>query len=210
MIDIKICGLSTRETVDAAIDAGATHLGFVFFASSPRNLEPNQAIALGSGLPEHITRVGVFVDPDDALLDSVITSLDTIQLHGDESVDRVAEIRSRYGRPIWRAAGVATRGDIARAITSAGVADRLLFDAKAPSGALLPGGNGLRFDWRLLGGVDFGRQWALSGGLDAATVGNAVRAANPPLVDVSSGVEDESGVKSVAKIKAFIAAARAA
>lgn len=210
MIDIKICGLSTRETVDAAISAGATHLGFVFFAASPRNLEPNRAIALGSGLPKHITRVGVFVDPDDALLDSVAAGLDAIQLHGGESVDRVAEIRSRYGRSVWRAAGVATRGDIAQVIASAGVADRLLFDAKAHSGALLPGGNGVRFDWRLLDGVNFERRWALSGGLDAATVGDAIRAANPPLVDVSSGVEDEPGVKSVAKIRAFIAAARVA
>ena len=209
MIQIKICGLSTRETVDAAVDGGASHLGFVFFAPSPRNLEPNQALALGSGLPGHVTRVGVFVDPDDALLDRVAAGLDAIQLHGGETVDRIAEIRARYAKPVWRAAGVATRDDIGRAITAAGVADRLLFDAKASSGAPLPGGNGLRFDWRLLGGVDPGRAWALSGGLDAATVGDAIRAANPPLVDVSSGVEDELGVKSVAKIKAFIAAARA-
>lgn len=207
---IKICGLSTRPTVDAAIGAGASHLGFVFFARSPRNLTADAATALGDGVPSHVTRVGVFVDPDDALLDAVAGTIDAIQLHGDETAARVAAVRARHGLPVWRAVGVATRDDVRAAIVAGGGADRLLFDAKAPRGAPLPGGNGLRFDWRLLEGVNPGRAWALSGGLDAATVGDAIRAAKPPLVDVSSGVEDEPGVKSVAKIKAFIAAARAA
>ena len=119
-------------------------------------------------------------------------------------------IRARYRRPVWRAAGVATRDDIRAAIANDGGADRLLFDAKAPSGASLPGGNGIRFDWRLLDGIAPRGAWGLSGGLDAATVRDAIAAAHPPLIDVSSGVEDQPGVKSVSKIKAFIAAARGA
>ncbi len=208
-VDIKICGLSTRDTVDAAVGAGASHVGFVFFPPSPRNVAADRALALGRGLPAHVTRVGVFVDPDDALLDHATPGLDAIQLHGSETVERVAAIRARYRRPVWRAVGVATRDDIRAAIVAGRGADRLLFDAKAPRGAPLPGGNGLRFDWRLLDGVEM-RAWGLSGGLDATTVGNAIAVARPPLVDVSSGVEDAPGVKSVSKIKAFIAAARAA
>lgn len=210
MIQIKICGLSTRETADAAIGAGASHLGFNFFPPSPRYIAPDRATALVQTVPSRVSRVGVFVDPDDELLECTVAALDAIQLHGSETSARVAEVQRRYGLPVWRAVGVATRADIEAAVAAfGGVADRLLFDAKAPSGAPLPGGNGLRFDWRLLGGVDIGRAWALSGGLDAATIGEAIRAANPPLVDVSSGVEDEPGVKSVSRIKAFIAAARA-
>ena len=210
MIDVKICGVSTRGTVDAAVGAGASHIGFNFFPPSPRYVTPDHALALGRGLPRGIVRVGVFVDPDDALLDRAAPGLDAIQLHGGEAPDRVATVRARYRLPVWRAAGVATRDDIRAATAAARGADRLLFDAKAPRGATLPGGNGVRFDWRLLDGVDPRCPWGLSGGLDAATVGDAIRLARPPLVDVSSGVEDAPGVKSVSKIKAFIAAARAA
>ena len=206
-VDIKICGLTTRETVDGSVAAGASHIGFVFFAASPRDLAPDRAFALGRDIG-HVARVGVFVAPDDALLDRAAPALDIIQLHGVDAA-RVASVRARYGLPVWRAAGVASRDDVVAAV-AAGGGDRLLFDAKAPTGSALPGGNGVRFDWRLLDGVDIGRAWGLSGGLDAATVGDAVRYARPPLVDVSSGVEDAPGVKSVSKIKAFIAAARAA
>ncbi len=209
MTDIKICGLSTRDSVDAAVGAGASHLGFVFFAPSPRNVTADQARALGRDLPAHVVRVGVFVDPDDALLDAAAPAVDAIQLHGSESAARLAAVRARYGKPVWRAAGVATRDDIRAALVDARSADRLLFDAKAPTGASLPGGNGRRFDWRLLDGVG-DRAWGLSGGLDAASVAEAIRTARPPLVDVSSGVEDSPGVKSVDKIRAFVAAAKAA
>ena len=211
MTQIKICGLSTPETVDAAVAAGATHLGFVFFAASPRNLAPDRAAALTARVPSHIERVGVFVDPDDDLLDrAVAAGLDAIQLHGHETSQRIGGIRARYGRPVWRAVGVATRDDIRAAVAGRAAADRLLFDAKAARGAALPGGNGVRFDWRLLDGVDPGSAWGLSGGLDPATVAEAIASARPPLIDVSSGVEDQPGVKSVSKIKAFIAAAQAA
>ncbi len=206
-VDIKICGLTTRETVDASVTAGASHIGFVFFAASPRDIAPDHAFALGRDIGR-VARVGVFVEPDDALLDRAALALDIIQLHGVDPA-RVANVRARYGLPVWRAAGVASRDDVVAAV-AAGGGDRLLFDAKAPTGSALPGGNGVRFDWRLLDGVDIGRAWGLSGGLDAATVGDAVRYARPPLVDVSSGVEDAPGEKSVSKIKAFITATRAA
>lgn len=205
-VDIKICGLTTRETVDGSVAAGASHIGFVFFAASPRDIAPDRALALGRDIG-HVARVGVFVAPDDALLDRAAPALDIIQLHGVDAA-RVASVRARYGLPVWRAAGVASRDDVVAAV-AAGGGDRLLFDAKAPRGADLPGGNGLRFDWRLLDRVGCAC-WGLSGGLDAESVAEAVRTAHPSLVDVSSGVEDEPGVKSVAKIKAFIAAARAA
>ena len=209
-IDIKICGLATPETVDAAVEAGASHLGFNFFPPSPRHVTPDQALALGRSLPGHIIRVGIFVDPDDALLDRTQAGLDAIQLHGRETPERLAAVRARCRLPVWRAVGVATYDDVRAAMAAAGGADRLLFDAKAPTGACLPGGNGLRFDWRLLSGIDMVGTWGLSGGLDAMTVGEAIRIAQPPLVDVSSGVEEIPGVKSVSMIKAFIAAARAA
>lgn len=208
MTDVKICGVSTAIDVDAAISAGASHVGFNFFARSPRVVTARQAAALGARAAAHVVRVGVFVDPDDALLDSVVAGLDAVQLHGSEPVGRLAAVKARYGKPVWRAVGVATRDDIRAAIAAAGPADLLLFDAKAPRGAPLPGGNGVRFDWRLLGGVDVGRAWGLSGGLDVGSVVDAVALARPPLVDVASGVEEAPGVKSVAKIRAFIEAAR--
>ena len=207
---VKICGLSTPDAVDAAVAAGASHVGFVFYAPSPRNVDPARVAALAARVPARVTRVGVFVDPDDALLDHAVTAgMDVIQLHGREDAARTAAVKARYARPVWRAVGVATRADIDAAAANAGAADLLLFDAKAPSGAALPGGNGVRFDWRLLGGGP-ARPWGLSGGLDASTVGAAITGCRPPLVDVSSGVEDGPGVKSAAKIQCFIEAVRAA
>ncbi|QXQ06038.1 phosphoribosylanthranilate isomerase [Sphingosinicellaceae bacterium] len=211
MTDIKICGLSTPETIDAAAAAGATHVGFVFFAASPRNLSPERAADLASRVPPHVRKVGVFVDPDDALLDAAMPALDIIQLHGTEAPARAATLRARYGKPVWRAAGVASAADIRAAIAAArGNCDLLLLDAKAPSEAPLPGGNGLRFDWRLLTDARPDLPWGLSGGLDAGNVAEAIRGCGPALVDVSSGVEEASGVKSVTKIRAFIEAARTA
>lgn len=210
MTEVKICGLSTVETLDAAIGAGATHVGFVFFARSPRNLSPEKAASLAARVPLRVTSVGVFVDPNDELLDAVAPFLDVLQLHGDETSARLATIKARYRREVWKAAGVATAADIRAADAAAQGCDLLLLDAKAPSSAPLPGGNGLRFDWRLLGTTQPRMNWGLSGGLDADNVGAAVREILPPLVDVSSGVEDAPGVKSVAKIRAFIEAVRTA
>ena len=209
MTAIKICGLSTPETLDAAIAAGATHIGLVFFAKSPRNLDPAKAAMLAARVPAGVAKVGVFVDPDDALLSHVAATLDAVQLH-DTTPERAAHIRRRFGLPVWAAVGVATSADIAAAKRYTGAVDRLLFDAKTPKGADLPGGMGLRFDWRLLAGAVPGLVWGLAGGLDAGNVAEAIRATGAPLVDVSSGVEESAGVKSVARIRAFVAAARAA
>ena len=204
---IKICGLSTVETVDAALGAGVTHIGLNFYAKSPRAIAPDAAEALAARARGCAVRVGVFVDPDDALLDRTAPMLDAIQLHGSESPGRVADVRARYGREVWRAAGVGNRGEINALIREfGGAADRLLFDAKAPRDAALPGGNGVRFDWRLLAGAHPPPGWGLAGGLDATTVGEAIRASGARLVDVSSGVEDAPGQKSSDKIRSFVEA----
>jgi phosphoribosylanthranilate isomerase len=207
---VKICGLVEPGTLDAAVAAGADCVGFVFFARSPRNLSFDQAAALAAHVPGHVRRVGVFVDADDALLDMAVRAgrLDVLQLHGDEPPQRVAGLRARFGLETWKAAAVRTRADIDGAAVYRGAADRLLFDAKAPKGADLPGGNGLRFDWRLLEGADVRMPWGLSGGLDAGSVADAISATRAPLVDVSSGVEDAPGVKSADKITAFVKAVR--
>lgn len=207
MTQVKICGLSTPATVDAAVAAGADHLGFVFFPRSPRDVTPEVAAALIARAPQRVGKVGVFVSPDDAMLEAAMAAgLTTIQLHGVDPA-RANGVRRRLGVPVWAAVAVRGAQDVASASVFRGVADRVLFDAKAPEGGL-PGGNGLRFDWRLLSGVDVGMDWVLSGGLDAATVGEAIRTTRTPTVDVSSGVEDAPGVKSVAKIAAFVEAVR--
>ncbi|WP_439533896.1 phosphoribosylanthranilate isomerase [Polymorphobacter sp.] len=204
MTRFKICGLSTPETVDAAVAAGAFALGFVFFPPSPRHLGLDQARALIARVPAGIARVAVTVDADDALLDALLeTGIDTLQLHGRESADRVAAVRARTRRPVWLARGVATAADIRSAIAAASPADALLLDAKAPADAPLPGGNGLAFDWRLLHDVRPPLPWGLSGGLDAETVAAALASVRPAFVDVSSGVETAPGIKSIPRIKAF-------
>jgi phosphoribosylanthranilate isomerase len=209
-VNTKICGLSTPETLDAAIRHGASHVGFVFFAKSPRNLDPDQAAALIRHAPAHVGKVGVFVDPDDALLARAIAAgLDAVQLHGSESPERVAALRSRHKVEVWKAVPVKTRADLAAARGFRGAADRILYDAKTPKGADLPGGLGLRFDWTLLDGFDHPLPWALSGGLDAGNVAEAVGVTGARLVDVSSGVESAPGVKDVGRIAAFLKAVNA-
>jgi phosphoribosylanthranilate isomerase len=207
-ITVKICGLSTPDTLDTAIAGGASHVGFVFFAPSPRNLSRERAEELAARVPAHVARVGVFVDPDDALVESVIDAgkLDVLQLH-KVTPARAAAIRARTGREIWAAVAVRTRADLDAAPAFAGAVDRILYDAKTPPGAALPGGMGVRFDWSLLDGLRHPLPWALSGGLDSANVAGAVARTGATLVDVSSGVESAPGVKDVAKIAAFLAAA---
>lgn len=208
----KICGLSEPATLDAAVSGGASHLGFVFFPKSPRHLSFDQAAALRPRVPAHIGRVGVFVDPDDELVRRAAATLGltAIQLHGSETPERVAALRAMTGLHVWKAVPVRTAADIAGAAAYAGAADLLLFDAKPPKGADLPGGLGLRFDWRLLAGYRAPLRWGVSGGLYPANVREAISVTGTGLVDVSSGVEDAPGVKSAAKIEAFLKAVKEA
>ncbi len=209
-VSAKICGLSTPDAVDAALAGGATHIGFVFFPPSPRNIAFDRAAALTAAMPGETGRVGVFVDPDDALLDSAIDAarLTALQLHKTPP-ERTATIRARARLPVWAAVAVKTRADLDSAARFRGAADRILYDAKTPEGAALPGGMGLRFDWRLLQGFPHPLPWALSGGLDAENVGEAIRTTGATLVDVSSGVETAPGVKDPARIAAFLRAVAA-
>ena len=209
-VNAKICGLSTPETVGAAIRHGASHVGFVFFAKSPRNVDAAQAASLTALVPPHVARVGVFVDPDDALIDQAIGigGIDTLQFHGKEAPERLAAIRARYPQiALWKAISVRTRADLAAAKAHAGIADLILYDAKTPEGTL-PGGMGLRFDWTLLsqgpGGFVHPQRWALSGGIDAGNVERAQAVTGARLIDVSSGVETSPGIKAVDKIAAFL------
>jgi phosphoribosylanthranilate isomerase len=201
----KICGLSTAAAVDAAVTHGAAHVGFVFFPKSPRDVEPGRAGQFAT--PPHVGRVGVFVDPDDRLLAYAIEGarLTALQLHGDESPERLAAIRARFGLALWKAVPVRTRADLDAARAYRGVADRILYDAKTPKGTL-PGGMGLRFDWKLLDGFAHPLPWALSGGLDAANAADAAGVTGARLLDVSSGVESAPGIKDVDKIAAFLQA----
>ena len=204
-VTAKICGLSTPETVDAAIRGGASHVGFVFFPRSPRDIVPEQAGQFAT--PGPVGRVGVFVDPDDALLAHAVAGarLTGVQLHGDETPERVAAVKARLGVEVWKAVPVRTRADLDAAQAYRGAADRILYDAKTPKGTL-PGGMGLRFDWALLDGFAHPLPWALSGGLDAGNVAEAAGGTGARLVDVSSGVESAPGVKDVERIAAFLKA----
>ena len=205
----KLCGLSTPESLDAAIGGGARHVGFVFFAPSPRNLGWERAGQLAARVPEGVGRVGVFVNPDDALVERAVAAgrLDAVQLH-DTPPARADAIRARTGLPVWAAVAVRTRDDLAAAARYVGVADRILYDAKTPPGAVLPGGMGVRFDWHLLEGFGHPLPWALSGGLDPTNVAEAVRVTGATLVDVSSGVESAPGIKDTGRITAFLKAVR--
>ena len=201
----KICGLSTPETLDAAVAAGARHVGFVFFPKSPRGISPEQAGALGARAPGQIGKVGVFVDPDDELVAEAVVQggLTAIQLHGGEPPARLAALKARFpGIEIWKAVPVRTRADLAAALPYRGAADRILYDARTPPGTL-PGGMGLRFDWTLLDGFAHPLAWLLSGGLDADNVAEAARITQARMVDVSSGVERAPGVKDVDRIARF-------
>ncbi|WP_017669380.1 phosphoribosylanthranilate isomerase [Sandarakinorhabdus sp. AAP62] len=210
MTPFKICGLSTPETVDAAVAVGAAHLGFNYFAPSPRFVDPAASAALIARVPAGVGRVAVLVAPDEALVAAVIAAGITIlQLH-DVSPERLNELKSRHNMPVWLAAGVKTRADIRAAEKAAGPADLLLLDAKAPNDAPLPGGNGLAFDWQLLVDTRPGRPFGLAGGLGIGNVAEAIRRVAPALVDVASGVEESAGVKSVEKIRAFANAVRSA
>lgn len=206
MVSVKICGLSTPETLDAAIVGGASHVGFVFYPPSPRHLAFEAARSLAARVPEEVSLVGVFVDPDDELIDRAINiaELDVIQLHGT-APDRVAYLRRWSRAETWAAVPIKTRADLDLAADYRGAAHKILYDAKTPEGAL-PGGMGVRFDWGLLDGFRHPLPWALSGGLTADNVCEAVRRTGATLVDTSSGVETAPSVKDVDKIAAFLQA----
>lgn len=207
---IKICGISTHAALDAAIKARADHGGFVFFPPSPRHVSPSQAAALSARAEGRIGRVGLFVDAGDEAVAEAIGAarLDAVQLHGQESPERCAQLRARFGLPVWKALPVATKADVSRADLYAGAADLVLFDAKTPKDAALPGGMGLSFDWGLVARWKGPLAWGLAGGLTPDNVAEAVRLTGAALVDTSSGVESAPGVKDVDRIAAFAYAAR--
>ena len=209
---IKICGLSTPATLEAALDCGADMVGFVFFPPSPRNINPEQARQLSEIGGKRAQTVALVVDANDSFLEAAIAALkpSLIQLHGKETPERVAAIRARFGLPVMKALGISTAEDFEKVGAYEEVCDRLLFDAKPPKDATRPGGNGLAFDWGLLRGRQFRRPWMLSGGLTVDTVEEAIRATQAPGIDVSSGVESAPGVKDIALIETFMARARAA
>jgi phosphoribosylanthranilate isomerase len=209
---VKICGLSTGPTLDAALDAGADMVGFVFFSKSPRHIDWATARTLGRQVQGRAKIVALSVDADDDTLKRIVDALspDLMQLHGSETPARVTEISKLFARPTMKAIGVATRADLTAAGTYEAAADYLLIDAKPPKGAALPGGNGRPFDWRLTQDFHAPIPWLLSGGLDPDTVSTAIALSGAHGVDVSSGVESAPGVKDPAKIRAFVAAARRA
>ena len=206
---IKICGITTPATLDAAIAGRADYVGLTFVPPSPRYLKPSAAAELAARAAGRIGKVGLFVDASDAAIAEAVAAarLDALQLHGSETPQRAAELRSRYALPVWKVISVASAADIARADAYAGAADLILFDAKTPKGSL-PGGMGLVFDWSLLGAYRGALLWGLAGGLTTDNVAEAVALTGAPLVDTSSGVESAPGVKDVDKIAAFCKAAR--
>jgi len=207
-VRVKICGLTQPQDMDIVADAGAAYAGLVFFAKSPRAVSPEQARAIALAAPVGLARVGLFVDGDDALFDAVLAQapLDMLQLHGKETPARMADLRRRYGLPLIKAVGVAGAEDLPKLTEYGGVADMLLVDAKPPKDAILPGGNGLTFDWRLIAGRRWPVPWMLAGGLTPENVAEAVALTGAQQVDVSSGVERAPGVKDPALIRAFTAA----
>jgi phosphoribosylanthranilate isomerase len=209
---VKICGLSTPKALEVALDEGADMVGFVFFPPSPRHLAFESARLLGECVRGRARKVALTVDADDAWFDAIVASLrpDMLQLHGKETAARVTALKERFGLPVMKAVPIAQKHDLALAADYIAVADRILFDARAPKDATRPGGLGKTFDWRLLEKLVLGVPFMLSGGLDAGNVAEALRITNAPGVDVSSGVERAPGEKDLDKIRAFIRAARKA
>lgn len=209
LIRTKFCGLSRPEDVTGAADAGAAYVGFVFFPKSPRNVSIEQAAALAVTVPVGIAKVALVVNASDAELDAIVEAvpLDMLQLHGAESVERVREVRARYGLPVMKAVGVVDADDLPALDAYAMAADQLLIDAKPPKNADLPGGNGLSFDWRLIAGKSWPVPWMLAGGLTRDNAAEAVAMTGARQLDVSSGVEASVGVKDGELMTAFAKAA---
>lgn len=207
---VKICGLRTLADVQAVAAAGAAYFGLNFFPPSPRYVTLEQARDLALAAPVGLAKVALTVDADDAALDAIVEAmpLDMLQLHGHESPARVAVVRARYGLPVMKVIGVRDEGDLAGLMEMSLACDQIMIDAKAPKGAVLPGGNGVPFDWRLVAQRRWLRPWMLAGGLTPANVAEAIRLTNARQVDVSSGVESAPGVKDHGRIAAFVEATR--
>lgn len=212
-LDIKICGLTTREAVDAVIAGGATHAGFIHFAKSPRHIAPEPAAPLvAAAQAGGLKAVSVTVDADDDVLAAIVERMapDMLQLHGRETPARVAAVKARFGLPVMKALSISVFDDLAKADPYRGIADRFLFDAKPPEGAVLPGGNAVTFDWSLMTRFSLPTDYLLAGGLDAGNVADALLIAAPPGIDLSSGVETAPGVKDARLIAQFLSLVRAA
>ncbi|MEO0543007.1 MAG: phosphoribosylanthranilate isomerase [Pseudomonadota bacterium] len=211
-MDIKICGLSTMETISAVAESGGTHAGFIFFEKSPRNV----SVALAADLMAHAQNLGlktvaVTVDADDAFLDEIVAVAqpEILQLHGKETPERLGEVKSRHSRETWKALSISTVDDLAKLDPYRGIADRFLLDAKPPKGSQLPGGNAVSFDWSILSKMPENTDYLLSGGVDMNNAAEAV-AAGATALDLSSGVESAPGIKDIGKIRAFFKAVGAA
>ncbi|RLJ98959.1 phosphoribosylanthranilate isomerase [Ruegeria conchae] len=210
-ISVKICGLTAPDHVRAAVEAGARYLGFNFFPKSPRYVTAEQAAVLMQSVPVGVAKVALVVNASNEVLDQITETVpfDMLQLHGGESIKRVSEIKSRYGLPVMKVIGVADAEDLDAIDAFSDVADQILIDAKPPKNAVLPGGNGLAFDWRLMAGRKYWRKpWMLAGGLTPDNVAEAIRTTGARQVDVASGVESAPGIKDEALISAFIDATR--
>jgi len=211
-LDIKICGLKTEDAVAAALEGGASHLGFIFFEKSPRHLSIQLASQLRQPAEGRALVVAVTVNADNATLDTIVEGMkpDILQLHGEESPERVSDLKARYGLPVVKAFAIRDAEDLRLLMPYRGIADRFLLDAKPPVGADLPGGNGIAFDWSILTSLDADVDYMLSGGLNAGNIGVALQTARPRGIDISSGVESAPGQKDPERIRAFFHAVRAA
>lgn len=209
-IQVKICGLTDLAGIEASVNAGARYLGFNFFPKSPRYVTPTQAAELAMAVPPGVCKVALTVDADNALLDDITgqAPFDMLQLHGHETPERVAEVKARYGLPVMKVVGVANAEDLANLEAHSTVADQILVDAKPPKGAVLPGGNGIAFDWRLIAGRRWPVPWMLAGGLTPENVSEAIAQTGARQVDVSSGVESAPGCKDAAMIADFLASTK--
>ena len=211
-IEVKICGLKTPEAVETVLKNGASHIGFIFFPKSPRHVEPAQAAKLATAARGKAKIVAVTVNADDAQLDDIVAVLqpDILQLHGNETPERVSQVKQRYGLPVMKAFSIRENSDFDVVTPYQGIADRFLFDAKAPKGSELPGGNGVSFDWNLLNARQDLGNYMLSGGLNAENINVALAKTGSFAIDISSGVESEPGKKDIKLIDAFFVAVREA
>jgi phosphoribosylanthranilate isomerase len=210
--EVKICGLKTVEAVERAVALGASHVGFIFFPKSPRNIEPDDAGRLAARAPGRAKIVAVTVDAGNDGLDEIVSALapDVLQLHGSETPERVLAIKALYGLPVMKALAVREASDLERIDPYMGIVDRFLLDAKPPAGSDLPGGNGISFDWRLLDALDGSVDYMLSGGLNASNIEDALARTGARAIDTSSGVESAPGIKDLTLMEAFFEAVRRA